>query len=426
MAAHGSSVGRSWVSALSNDNGVIGGEAGGVDRRELRVGFPPIDLQTPDTGSNASHNSPRITVACLPCEDEFIDTVQLRVEDDKTHKLTLESAEISRVCFSTSSPPRSPCALGSAASCSLSCGESSTINEVEGCDGLPSDFDPLGGPFSLQGTEMEVGCEAIAARLSVSRLKQKLDDVAETFALQGSTIQFRDFLQGESNIEALFGSGSLFPSPPSSMEGLPVRGANEGLDASLLHAETPEMLQAIRAGNMRIGAEFAGDHGPFGDSQQGPVSVHPRTDLFRLRFPEKTPDKLYRKRAKTYPPSYTLRQQRNIRASGPLGGNSAIMSLGAPLELDSQGLPPSLPPTDAPSGQGDEDPMDSDLVGGDEDDGGRQHNLVDAEDGEARMDLTDDLLHKVFSFLKDVDLCQAAKVCRQWRVASAQDRKSVV
>lgn len=306
MAAHGSSVGRSWVSALSNDNGVIGGEAGGVDRRELRVGFPPIDLQTPDTGSNASHNSPRITVACLPCEDEFIDTVQLRVEDDKTHKLTLESAEISRVCFSTSSPPRSPCALGSAASCSLSCGESSTINEVEGCDGLPSDFDPLGGPFSLQGTEMEVGCEAIAARLSVSRLKQKLDDVAETSALQGSTIQFRDFLQGESNIEALFGSGSLFPSPPSSMEGLPVRGANEGLDASLLHAETPEMLQAIRAGNMRIGAEFAGDHGPFGDSQQGPVSVHPRTDLFRLRFPEKTPDKLYRKRAKTYPPSYTL------------------------------------------------------------------------------------------------------------------------
>lgn len=95
------------------------------------------------------------------------------------------------------------------------------------------------------------------------------------------------------------------------------------------------------------------------------------------------------------------RQQRNIRASGPLGGNSAIMSLGAPLELDSQGLPPSLPPTDAPSGQGDEDPMDSDLVGGDEDDGGRQHNLVDAEDGEARMDLTDDLLHKVSGYHRD-------------------------
>ncbi|XP_024523229.1 F-box/LRR-repeat protein 15 [Selaginella moellendorffii] len=41
--------------------------------------------------------------------------------------------------------------------------------------------------------------------------------------------------------------------------------------------------------------------------------------------------------------------------------------------------------------------------------------------GEARMDLTDDLLHKVFSYLDDVSLCRAAIVCRQWRVASAHE-----
>lgn len=32
-----------------------------------------------------------------------------------------------------------------------------------------------------------------------------------------------------------------------------------------------------------------------------------------------------------------------------------------------------------------------------------------------------DLFLQVFSFLKDVDLCQAAKVCRQWRAASAHE-----
>ncbi|KAF8049332.1 hypothetical protein N665_2235s0005 [Sinapis alba] len=36
-------------------------------------------------------------------------------------------------------------------------------------------------------------------------------------------------------------------------------------------------------------------------------------------------------------------------------------------------------------------------------------------------DLTDDLLHVVFSFLNNVDLCRSAMVCRQWRVASAHE-----
>ncbi|KAJ0749277.1 putative F-box domain, leucine-rich repeat domain superfamily, F-box-like domain superfamily [Helianthus annuus] len=43
------------------------------------------------------------------------------------------------------------------------------------------------------------------------------------------------------------------------------------------------------------------------------------------------------------------------------------------------------------------------------------------EDLEVRMDLTDDLLHMVFSFLDHVNLCRAAKVCKQWRVASAHE-----
>ncbi|XAR57573.1 hypothetical protein NMG60_11025761 [Bertholletia excelsa] len=43
------------------------------------------------------------------------------------------------------------------------------------------------------------------------------------------------------------------------------------------------------------------------------------------------------------------------------------------------------------------------------------------EDLEVQMDLTDDLLHMVFSFLNHVDLCRAAMVCRQWRTASAHE-----
>ncbi|GBG72416.1 hypothetical protein CBR_g11995 [Chara braunii] len=37
------------------------------------------------------------------------------------------------------------------------------------------------------------------------------------------------------------------------------------------------------------------------------------------------------------------------------------------------------------------------------------------------MDITDDLLHKVFSFLDYVGLCNAARVCKQWRIASSHE-----
>ncbi|CAA7401265.1 unnamed protein product [Spirodela intermedia] len=41
------------------------------------------------------------------------------------------------------------------------------------------------------------------------------------------------------------------------------------------------------------------------------------------------------------------------------------------------------------------------------------------EDIEHRMDLTDDLLHMVFSFLGHKDLCKAGATCKQWHIASA-------
>lgn len=43
------------------------------------------------------------------------------------------------------------------------------------------------------------------------------------------------------------------------------------------------------------------------------------------------------------------------------------------------------------------------------------------EELEVRMDLTDDLLHMVFSFLKHVDLCRASMVCKQWQTASTHE-----
>ncbi|KAK9131374.1 hypothetical protein Sjap_011861 [Stephania japonica] len=55
------------------------------------------------------------------------------------------------------------------------------------------------------------------------------------------------------------------------------------------------------------------------------------------------------------------------------------------------------------------------------DENGSGSGTSSTEDLEIRMDLTDDLLHMVFSFLGHIDLCRAAGVCRQWRVASAHE-----
>ncbi|KAJ6924277.1 hypothetical protein NC652_017533 [Populus alba x Populus x berolinensis] len=54
-------------------------------------------------------------------------------------------------------------------------------------------------------------------------------------------------------------------------------------------------------------------------------------------------------------------------------------------------------------------------------DDGDDSSTSKSEDLEVRMDLTDDLLHMVFSFLDHINLCRAAMVCRQWRAASAHE-----
>ncbi|XWS70186.1 hypothetical protein CRYUN_Cryun03dG0027200 [Craigia yunnanensis] len=68
------------------------------------------------------------------------------------------------------------------------------------------------------------------------------------------------------------------------------------------------------------------------------------------------------------------------------------------------------------SGFHDEHPFDDNGGKYEENEGGLR-----AEDFEIGMDLTDDLLHMVFSFLDHRNLCHAAMVCRQWQAASAHE-----
>ncbi|KAJ4953886.1 hypothetical protein NE237_030718 [Protea cynaroides] len=72
----------------------------------------------------------------------------------------------------------------------------------------------------------------------------------------------------------------------------------------------------------------------------------------------------------------------------------------------------------APNGGGSRNPMDSN-GGGDNDGGGSNSSKI--EDLEVKMDLTDDLLHMVLSFLDHINRCRAARVCRQWRAATAHE-----
>ncbi|KAG1342646.1 F-box/LRR-repeat protein 15 [Cocos nucifera] len=65
---------------------------------------------------------------------------------------------------------------------------------------------------------------------------------------------------------------------------------------------------------------------------------------------------------------------------------------------------------------GDGRPRESNDGGGADGGGGRN-----IEDVEVRMDLTDDLLHLIFSFLGQKDLCRAGATCKQWLVASTHE-----
>lgn len=66
----------------------------------------------------------------------------------------------------------------------------------------------------------------------------------------------------------------------------------------------------------------------------------------------------------------------------------------------------------------DENPLDSNDGRDEEGDGFSTSKM---EDLEVRMDLTDDLLHMVFSFLDHINLCRAAIVCKQWRAGSSHE-----
>eukprot|EP00249_Psilotum_nudum_P018798 c26967_g1_i1 orf=641-4252(-) len=73
-----------------------------------------------------------------------------------------------------------------------------------------------------------------------------------------------------------------------------------------------------------------------------------------------------------------------------------------------------------------QEPMDSDDGGSEEgddnsDNGEDDDNGSGVKTNESRMDLTDDLLHMIFSFLNQTALCNAAMVCRQWRCASGHE-----
>ncbi|XP_057740743.1 F-box/LRR-repeat protein 15-like [Arachis stenosperma] len=50
-----------------------------------------------------------------------------------------------------------------------------------------------------------------------------------------------------------------------------------------------------------------------------------------------------------------------------------------------------------------------------------ESDVAKVEDQGVKMDLTEDLLHMVFSFLDPLNLCKAARVCTQWRTASAHE-----
>ncbi|KAE9586892.1 putative F-box domain, leucine-rich repeat domain, L domain-containing protein [Lupinus albus] len=67
---------------------------------------------------------------------------------------------------------------------------------------------------------------------------------------------------------------------------------------------------------------------------------------------------------------------------------------------------------------GEENNFDSSYAKDNEGDG---CDMSEVEDTNVTMDLSDDLLHMVFSFLDHTNLCKAALVCKQWRTSSAHE-----
>ncbi|KAJ7958407.1 F-box/LRR-repeat protein 15 [Quillaja saponaria] len=96
---------------------------------------------------------------------------------------------------------------------------------------------------------------------------------------------------------------------------------------------------------------------------------------------------------------------------------SSIASIGRDYN-ETQGSSETCYNTFTFNGSSDENTLDISCL---RDNGGDESGTSKVEDLEVRMDLTDDLLHMVFSFLDHPNLCRAARVCRQWRAASAHE-----
>ncbi|KAG6555990.1 hypothetical protein Mapa_001930 [Marchantia paleacea] len=134
-------------------------------------------------------------------------------------------------------------------------------------------------------------------------------------------------------------------------------------------------------------------------------------------------EKVHPKRAR-FLPLAARRRHSSLPSRGSSPSSSSSSRPDSPNGWEQHGRQPPHHegPLQPPSQSDGREPMESDDAGGEDgDEGGLNTVHGDMEDGEMRMDLTDDLLHKVFSFLDDTALCQAAMVCKQWRVASTHE-----
>ncbi|CAK9278008.1 unnamed protein product [Sphagnum jensenii] len=299
-------------------------------------------------------------------------------------------------------------------------------------------------------------------------VEQGQDGLGTDVALKGKSedeeddVRFPEHLQRRSAMEALLALASgprnpLIPPPP------PLALQNSGglprvEDSSLLQRQAPENLEDMGA----VEDESDGDYfeveiAPYGEPLQGACDPNIRSAMQQLHFPEtfrksefmealqhpeasdpnirsaiqhfhfhetvRKPDKLHRKRPKVLP---VLSQRSsgavNTRGSLMSQTSASMQSNATPNSLDKECSPPVPPPSSPPLTHDDSrDIMDYGDSGDDDDESTQDFDAVAMDDSEAHMDLTDDLLHKVFSFLDDTALCHAAMVCRQWRAASAHE-----
>jgi len=143
-------------------------------------------------------------------------------------------------------------------------------------------------------------------------------------------------------------------------------------------------------------------------------ALRPSSPPHAIFATENAVDEVPLKRPKLFVPSLEM----NCVTSGSSSAMEQYLSLNMEHDLSpnleqglSQNLPPGvLQPTE---------PMES-LNTGDDNEGDHsgQDNI---NHHEVRLDLTDDLIHMVFSFLDHKMLCTAGLVCRQWHAASVHE-----